>query len=70
MKQCHWYKIARTQRQTELSRGQGESGTMYFLEAGCYDCNGFNRNCKRYWHTKASFPESRLTIKDGWEGEW
>jgi len=45
---CLWFSASRSQRATEVSRGQGLDGTNGQEKTGCYECNGYNTACKKY----------------------
>ena len=45
-KRCEWYVISRSQRKLELWRGEGYEGTRSYEERGCYECKGWNEDCK------------------------
>ena len=49
---CENWEIARTQRKTEIERGLSLRGTMGFEDMGCYECKGFNPDCKSYFSLK------------------
>lgn len=46
---CMYYDISRSQRKTELERGVGYEGTLGFERAGCYDCDGYKKDCETYY---------------------
>jgi len=45
---CLWFDIAKSQRETETSRGLDESGTESYETRGCYECEGSKTNCGEY----------------------
>jgi len=49
---CAWYDMARIQRQNERARGLDDTGTDSFKFMGCYNCDGFNKECKTYYIPK------------------
>ena len=48
MIKCMQYEPARTQRETEISRGEGLEGTMGYEHTGCYSCMGYKKECSSY----------------------
>ena len=46
---CVHLEMARSQRATELARGQGESGTGNYARIGCYKCDGHKTDCRNYF---------------------
>jgi len=44
--------MARIQRQNERARGLDDTGTDSFKFMGCYNCDGFNKECKTYYIPK------------------
>jgi hypothetical protein len=49
---CAYYFVSRAQRKEESARGLSLAGTMGYEQAGCYDCDGKNTNCRLYFHIK------------------
>lgn len=47
---CDYYVISRSQRKHEVERGVGLIGTISFEELGCYECEGNNTNCNKYFN--------------------
>ena len=45
---CLHYITSRTQRQTELNRGQGLKGTQSYELRACYSCGGYDISCPAY----------------------
>ena len=52
LEQCVHLEMARSQRATELARGQGESGTGNYARIGCYKCDGHKKECQSYYKNK------------------
>jgi hypothetical protein len=46
---CIHYHAARTQRQEERDRGEGDNGTQGYEGRGCFDCQGLNTKCQHYY---------------------
>ena len=50
---CDWWYGSRSQRSSEVARGDGLRGTETFDEkAGCYKCDGTNDKCLYYYVAK------------------
>jgi len=45
---CINHKAAHEQLKHELERGKGTSGTTGYRRMGCYDCDGYNKDCAKY----------------------
>ena len=48
IEECLQYKCARTQREAEITRGEGLMGTKGYEQIGCYNCDGHNIKCKAF----------------------
>ena len=46
---CVFYISARSQRETEVERGDGLEGTTGYENHGCYECNGHNHDCDNHY---------------------
>lgn len=46
--QCINKEIAERQRKNELQKGLGLDGTEGYKIAGCYDCDGYKKECEKY----------------------
>ena len=46
---CASYKISRDQRESEMLRGLGKEGTEGFQRMGCYECKGYDKECRAYY---------------------
>lgn len=46
---CIFYKAARDQREVEVERGEGLVGTIGYETTGCYNCDGKDIKCDRYY---------------------
>ena len=46
--ECVHYQANRKIRETETGRGENHNGTTGYEQMGCYKCDGFNFDCKRY----------------------
>lgn len=46
---CIQYDISRSQRQREVKSNLGLEGTMGYEITGCYNCNGFQTKCPKYY---------------------
>ena len=46
---CIYYEISRSQRYKEISDGLGTIGTQGYANQGCYDCDGYNIECDKYF---------------------
>jgi len=45
---CLQYKCAVGQLMTEVFQGHGRKGTEGYRRIGCYDCEGYDRDCSHY----------------------
>jgi len=45
---CINYNISATQRAMEVALGKGTIGTVGYEMAGCFECEGYNLDCKFY----------------------
>jgi hypothetical protein len=48
LEKCVHYFISRVQRSDEIKKGWGLSGTRGYERIGCYECNGYNKDCRSY----------------------
>jgi hypothetical protein len=48
---CIHIEASRHQRAAEIERGVGTKGTIGYEKAGCYQCEGFNKECPAYYPT-------------------
>ena len=46
---CVYYEISRSQRAKEVKAGLGTIGTHGYTIQGCYDCDGYNQSCPKYY---------------------
>ena len=45
---CVQHLYARDQRKHEVEAGFGLIGTKKYEDAGCYECDGYNRECNYF----------------------
>ena len=45
---CVQLAAAKSQREAEVERGEGLTGTIGYEMQGCYDCDGFRKDCYAY----------------------
>lgn len=49
VERCVQWDFARSQRRTDLVRGDGLAGTKSYEVTGCYHCHGYDTNCDAYY---------------------
>jgi len=57
---CLNKEMAESQRRTEVNAGLGTSGTEGYELVGCYQCQGYDHNCRAYFPLEQIQKEVKL----------
>lgn len=49
---CVHHKPAFSQLKEEIERYGNDNGCSGYILQGCYKCDGYNKNCNKYYSTK------------------
>jgi len=60
LEKCVYYSVSRIQRLDEIEKGWGTRGTSGYERLGCYECDGYKKECPSYIPV--------LYIKDSYKG--